>query len=234
MKVSLVSFTQPVLTGHETREGRGGQDLSALTPEQLIVYCARVSSPQNQSNLDTAPKLLAYLIKNKHWSPFEMADLTVEVETSRAIAAQILRHWSFSFQEFSQRYATASMGFEIYEARLQGKTNRQGSTTEGVDEELSEWWRIMQDVHYRECEAAYQKALAKGIAKELARMLLPLATRTVLYMKASVRDWLFYLQARTDPHAQVEHQLVAKEILSLFKDLFPYTSEAFFGAKENE
>ncbi len=225
MYVKMVSVTRPELY-IPVREGSSMSE--RMTPEELITYCARVSSPQNQNNLDTATKLLRYLITNKHWSPFEMSNFCVEVETSRAIAAQVLRHWSFSFQEFSQRYATASMGFEIYEARLQGATNRQGSTSEGVSPELAEWWDMTQHGHYERCEKLYQEALERGIAKELARMLLPLATRTVLYMNASVRDWLFYLQARTDHHAQIEHQLVANAILEVFKQYFPVTCEAFF------
>lgn len=221
MQVKLVSVTQPLLSEKES--------LTHMTPEQLIVYCARVSSPTNQDNLDTSEKLLRFLIRNKHWSPFEMCDLTVEVETSRAIVAQILRHWSISFQEFSLRYAQAGNGFEVCAARLQGATNRQSSKEEGVSEELAAWWRISQEAHYEACNRLYQEALDRGIAKELARMVLPMATRTRIYMKASVRDWLFYLQARLDPHAQTEHRLVARDILFYFRAWFPTVCDAFFG-----
>jgi thymidylate synthase (FAD) len=226
MKVELISVTAPQIRADPTCE-----DYTPDTsPEELIVYCARVSSPQNQTNALTAPRLLRYLVEHRHWSPFEMVDMCVEVETSRAIAAQILRHWSLSFQEFSQRYAQASLGFEIYPARLQGEKNRQaGGAPDEVPYTLACWWDDAQREHYAACEKLYEEALRRGIARELARMLLPLATRTRLYIKGSVRDWIFYLQARTAPDAQFEHREIAAAILPIFRELFPNTAEAIFG-----
>jgi thymidylate synthase (FAD) len=217
MHVELVSLTTPY-AGHA--------DVAPLSPEELIVYCARVSSPQNQTNTLTAPKLIRYLIEHKHYSPFEMCDVAFEVETSRAIAAQILRHWSLSFQEFSQRYATASLGFEIYPARLQAEKNRQGSAVEAPSGDLAEWWELKQTTHYALCELEYEAALHRGIARELARMLLPLATRTRLYIKGDVRSWIFYLKARLAADAQFEHREVAAAILPIFAKLFPNVAEA--------
>lgn len=201
-----------------------GQGL-AEEPEDLITYTARVSSPKNQENFGTAPQLLKYLIEHKHWSPFEMADLTVEIETSRAIAAQILRHRSFSFQEFSQRYAEANMGFETYPARRQDKKNRQNSIDD-LPPNVQGFWRDAQKMTQKFCEEWYQNALDEGIAKELARMLLPMSVTTRIYMKGSVRSWIHYLQVRDADGVQQEHREIAQEIKNIFCLMYPHTSEA--------
>ena len=192
--------------------------------EELIVYTARVSSPQNQENMDTAPRLLAYLIKHKHWSPFSMADLTVEIETSRAIAAQILRHKSFDFQELSQRYSEVTE-FETYEARSQDSKNRQNSIDD-LSHETKEWFRGEQEVTFKVQMEVYQNALRKGVAKECARFLLPLSTRTKLYMKGSCRSFIHYLQVRTDASTQLEHREIALAIKEIFIQQFPNTAAA--------
>lgn len=206
--VRLISST----TGNE----RDGED--------LIAFTARVSNPANQMNQETAPRLLKYLIKNKHWSPFEMVHMTVEIETSRAIAAQILRHRSFSFQEFSQRYAQATE-FLTYEARSQDPKNRQNSV-DNLDEATREWFRAAQNALHRYCEGLYFAALEKGIAKEQARFLLPLGTKTKLYMCGSARSWIHYIQLRTEAGTQLEHREIAEGCKKIFCDLFPATAEA--------
>jgi thymidylate synthase (FAD) len=218
MRVQLVSLTQPVI------DGKVGSS-AITTPEELIVYTARVSNPANQMNTKSAPRLLAYLVKNRHWSPFEMVSMTVEIETSRAIAAQILRHRSFSFQEFSQRYAKASLGTEIYEARRQDDKNRQNSID---DMELSQkaWFVAAQQEVALVSQSHYDIALARGIAKEQARMLLPLSTTTRMYMSGTVRSWIHYLQVRTDPGTQKEHRDVALAVQKIFAAQFPNVSEA--------
>ena len=190
--------------------------------EGLIAYCARVSSP-NQDNPDYE-KLLAYCIKHKHWSIFEMADMTVEIITSRAISPQLLRHKSFCFQEHSQRYAQVQ-GFETYEPRRQDSKDRQNSIDD-LDQETKAWFLKLQWRIQAEAEAAYDKAISKGIARECARILLPLGTETRLYMKGSVRSWIHYLQVRTDPSTQKEHRDIAESILDIFKKEFPVTSKA--------
>lgn len=214
MKVSLVSVTEPALL-----------ELPAATAEDLIVYAARVSSPQNQENIETAPKLLRYLIKNGHWSPFEMVDMTVEIETSRAIAAQILRHRSFSFQEFSQRYAEADLGFERTYPRRQDPKNRQ-SSIDDMDEYDFLFFETAQKEVEKTARSFYDQALKMGIAKECARFLLPLSTTTRLYMKGSVRSFIHYLQARTHPSTQKEHRDVAEAVKVIFKQHFPNVAAA--------
>lgn len=207
MQVSLVSKTSPVIHDAE------GQLLSA---EQLIVYCARVSNPENQLNTSTAPKLLAFCIRKKHWSPFSMADLTVEVKTSRAIAQQIIRHVSLSVQEFSQRYAVVQAS-EPIELRRQGSKNRQGGEQLLDDPALDV--QVME--HVQNSFALYDKLLAKGASKETARFVLPLSTQTTLYLKGSVRSWIHYLTVREAPDAQKEHRYVAHAIRSIFVEHFP-------------
>jgi len=212
MNVSLVSITKSLLNSVE------------LTPEQLIVYIARVSNPSNQLNTETSDKLLAYLIKHKHWSPFEMVDMTVEIVTSRTIAAQILRHRSFSFQEFSQRYAEVTE-IEPVELRKTGATNRQSSLEvfdptiliHVVDIPASE----LINSHFISSQQLYTDLLQAGVAKECARMVLPLSTQTTIYMKGSVRSWIHYLQIRCDVHTQLEHREIANSILEVFKVHFP-------------
>lgn len=197
------------------------EDMSA---DELLAYIARVSSPQNQKNLDTMPKLLRYCYDNKHWSVFEQADLTVEITTSRTIAHQILRHRSFCFQERSQRYAKA-LNCEVYEARRQDTKNRQNSFDDLSDVDVL-WFNTAQADIWRQCEGAYQEALSRGIAKECARFLLPEATQTTLYMKGNVRSWIHYILIRTHEHAQKEHRDVAEEIKKIFIEQFPMVSEA--------
>lgn len=198
--------------------------------DELIAFCARVSSPQNQTNFETAPKLIAYLIKHKHWSPFEMAGMCVEITTSRAIAQQILRHRSFSFQEFSQRYATAT-AFEPIELRRQGTKNRQGGeevidpgiiNPNGTDCIASD----AIDRHLIASKYLYDNLIEAGVAKECARFVLPLTTQTTLYMNGTVRSWIHYLEQRLDNHAQKEHRLIAEEIQGIFKEQYPKTSQA--------
>ncbi len=198
-----------------------------MSPEDLMVYCARVSSPANQANLETGGRLLRYCIKNGHWSVFEMADMTVEIETSRAIAAQILRHRSFTFQEFSQRYAKADLGFEDVRPRKQDEKNRQNSTDDL--EGCAQFWfeQYLSEIQGK-AEEYYQNCLRMGIAKESARFLLPLSTTTRLYMKGSVRSWIHYLQARTHGSTQKEHRDIAELIKLEFKTQFPITHEAVF------
>lgn len=213
MQVRLVSITQSQI---KTQDGS-----RFLSPEEHIVYCARVSNPSNQLNLETAPKLLAYCILNKHWSIFEQVDFGVEVVTSRAIAAQILRHRSFAFQEFSQRYSAAT-AFEPIELRFQAEKNRQSSLLPVTDTYLNE--KVI--AHIGLANDLYQELLENKVAKETARFILPLSTQTTLYMKGSVRSWIHYLQLRTDKHTQKEHQLVASEIQRIFIEQFPDISAA--------
>jgi thymidylate synthase (FAD) len=197
------------------------------TAEDLIVYTARVSNPSNQGNVETGGRLIQYCIDHGHWSVFETASMTVEIETTRAIAAQLLRHRSFTFQEFSQRYCDVqALGRPtVPTARMQDRKNRQ-SSLKSDDEALKEWWiseagRVMDDA-----QALYESALEKGIAKEVARFVLPLATPTRLYMTGSVRSWLHYLKARLDPATQQEHRQVAIDVADIFSETFPVISEA--------
>jgi thymidylate synthase (FAD) len=196
-------------------------DLSGFTPEELIVYIARVSNPSNQLNKETAHKLIRYLIKHKHWSPFEFVDMTVEITTRRSIAAQILRHWSFSFQEFSQRYSTVTKVQPI-ELRKQAEKNRQSSADALNDEELK---RLAEDVQLFAVEV-YNAMLEAGVAREVARDVLPLSTETTMYMKGSVRDWIHYLELRTSEDTQKEHRDIANAIMELFKENFPNIHQA--------
>jgi len=213
MQVKLVSITQPTL--QLKRQG-------IKTPEDLIVYCARVSNPSNQFNNQTAPKLTQYLIKHKHWSPFEMVDMTVEIKTSRAIAAQILRHRSFSFQEFSQRYSEAA-NLEPIEWRMQGETNRQvGDEKFKLESELDD----AIDYFLSTSVEVYNHLIDKGVAKECARMILPLCTETTMYMKGSIRSLIHYIQIRTAQETQKEHREIAEEIKSIFISKFPNVAEA--------
>lgn len=193
------------------------------TAEDLMVYCARVSSPQNQDNHATGAKLLKYCFDNGHWSVFEMADFTVEIETSVAVSRQLLRHKSFSWQEFSQRYADASqLGFEDAECRIQDERNRQNSlpVTENYSS-TQEWFDSQVEWVKREARYTYENALAMGVAKECARMILPMCTTTRLYMKGSVRSWLTYFMVRLDKATQKEHRDVAQAIFEEFKKYFP-------------
>ena len=177
--------------------------------EEKVAYCARVSNPENQHNHDTAPKLLKYLMKHKHWSPFEMANVCMEIETTRDIARQILRHRSFSFQEFSQRYAVVN-DFSFRDCRVQDEKNRQNSFV-SVDPELNNWWRATQLRVQQEAEFMYRAALNRGVAKEQARALLPEGMAVSrMYMNGTLRSWLHYIEVRTDPSTQKEHREVAE------------------------
>ena len=178
--------------------------------EALVAYMARVSNPGNQDNPESAPKLIKYLAKNNHWSPFEMVNICMEIETTRDIARQILRHRSFSFQEFSQRYAEVPQdGFEYGEARLQDTKNRQNSL-ESDDSYLKNWWVAMQHRAVADAEYLYQEALKKGIAKEVARKVLPEGlTKSRMYMNGTLRSWLHYVAIRCDSSTQKEHREVA-------------------------
>lgn len=223
MQVKLISITEAKIEDQK------------LTPEQLIVYIARVSNPANQLNSDTATKLIAYLVKNKHWSPFEQVDACFEIVTSRGIAQQILRHRSFSFQEFSQRYAEVTE-MEPIQLRKAGTTNRQ-SSTEAFDPNLKWYGLFNHDDNIgpaseiiaemlQHCQSLYQKLLEAGVAKETARFVLPITTQTKIYMKGSIRSWIHYLQIRCDEHTQLEHQQIALEIKEIFKQNFPNIAEA--------
>ncbi len=214
MNVKLVSVTESVVEDKK------------MTAEELLVYIARVSNPNNQLNTDTSDKLIGYMIKNKHWSPFDMINMCVEVTTSKAVGIQILRHWSIKPQEFSQRYAEV-VDIEPIELRKQGVTNRQVGD-EVFDPMIgdhmcaSEW--ISEFIS--ETQYLYKRLLQAGVAKECARMILPMATSTTLYLNGSVRSWIHYLEQRTSVHAQSEHRDVAKLIEAIFKEQFPMTSKA--------
>ena len=194
--------------------------------EHLIVKMARVSNPANADNLETAPKLLRYLIRHQHWSPFEMASLCVRIDTERDIAAQILRHRSFSFQEFSTRYAEAQQP-EVPAFRRQDTTNRQNSIDD-LDQVLrAEFSRRTIDL-FLEATALYRDMIRHGVAKETARRILPLSTRTTLYMHGTLRSWIHYLKVRCAPETQREHRQVADACLAVFTQQFPIISEAAF------
>ena len=177
--------------------------------EDLVAYMARVSAPENQDNKDTAPKLIKYLIKHKHWSPLEMVNICMEIETTRDIARQILRHRSFSFQEFSQRYAVVG-NYELSEIRMQDVKNRQNSL-ETDNLHLAYWWEGAQNRVLNDAKFMYESALAKGIAKEVARKLLPEGlTMSRMYMNGTLRSWLHYIDIRCDVATQKEHREVAE------------------------
>ena len=192
--------------------------------EQKVAYCARVSNPDNQLNNETAPKLLKYLLKHKHFSPFEMANVCMEIETTRDIARQILRHRSFSFQEFSQRYAVVN-DFDLRECRLQDMKNRQNSL-QVDDAEMQNWWNAAQLRVQQEAEFMYQAALNRGVAKEQARALLPEGMAVSrMYMNGTLRSWLHYIEVRTDPSTQKEHRDVAEACKTVLSVLCPSLME---------
>jgi len=213
MSVSLVGMTQPsAATG-------------CYTANQLIAYVARVSNPENQNNDKTASKLLKYLIKHEHWSPFEMVSATLEIKTTRDISRQIIRHRSFSFQEFSQRYAE-STNFETRECRLQDQTNRQNSI-ETEDRELAEWWKMAQKELIQKSKLVYQTALDHGIAKEQARAVLPEGnTETTLYMSGTLRSWIHYCKLRMSNGTQKEHMIIADQCWDVLSQHFPDVAKA--------
>jgi thymidylate synthase (FAD) len=195
------------------------------TANELVAWAARVSNPSNQNNTATAPKLVRYLIQNQHWSPLEMVHVSMEIRTTRDIARQILRHRSFSFQEFSQRYAdpTKDLGFVTREARLQDAKNRQNSVELTPDENrLAEEWNVMQKQALNAANMAYQWAIERGIAKEQARVVLPEGnTESVMIMAGSLRSWVHYCQLRMDKATQKEHRIVAEQCWEIIGQHFP-------------
>jgi thymidylate synthase (FAD) len=204
MPVKLISYSK----------GQNGDLL------QEVAYCARVSNPSNQANEETSEKLLKYLMKHKHWSPFEMVSVCLEIKTTRDIARQILRHRSFSFQEFSQRYAEAN-DYTTRKAREQDKKNRQNST-EFEDREIVEWFNMQQMKLIRGVKELYTEALGKGIAKEQARAILPEGmTESTLYMNGTLRSWMHYIDLRTANGTQKEHMDIASECADAIEEVFP-------------
>ena len=203
--------------------------LISITPkaEELIAYCARVSNPANQNNQETAPRLLRYLINHKHWSPFELAHMVVEINTTRSIAAQILRHRSFSFQEFSQRYAQVTAPPEIPDLRRQDTKNRQNSIDD-LDEVVKKHFEYDIGKVYGDCYNLYHRLLEAGVAKECAREVLPMASPTKLYMAGSIRSWLHYVDLRAANGTQKEHQQIALQIKDILAKELPSVYEAAF------
>lgn len=198
--------------------------------EDIISFCARVSNPSNQTQFNTSEKLLRYCVRNSHWSVFETVSLTMEIECPRDIARQILRHRSFSFQEFSQRYAEAT-SFITRECRLQDTTNRQNST-EINDDELASWWEDSQNELLTQIDYFYKRALEKGIAKEVARCILPEGlTMSKMYMNGTLRSWSHYIDLRQDNGTQKEHREAALKCKEVIKEYFPTLIEML--GKEN-
>lgn len=223
MKVSLVSYSQPQAHVIET----GINDM-----QDLVAFCARVSNPSNQYNTETSEKLIKYLIKNLHWSPLEMVSVCLEINTTRDIARQLLRHRSFSFQEFSQRYAdpTKDLDFVLREARLQDTKNRQNSIDiMGLtlnEQNIIEQWKRKQEAVIAEAEHAYEWAIANGIAKEQARVVLPEGnTVSRLYVNGTLRSWIHYIQVRSDISTQKEHREIAKVCAKVISEIFPMMKE---------
>lgn len=210
MTVKLIAMTEPMIDGWDA-EGA----------EQLVAYCARVSNPANQDNPDSE-RLLKYLVRNKHWSPFEMVNIVLEIKTTRDIARQILRHRSFSFQEFSQRYAVPDFQeFTMREARLQDNKNRQNSI-ETDDSELADWWRIEQEELLEKAVDLYAQAIDAGIAKEVARSVLPEGmSPTIMYMNGSLRSWIHYCELRMGNGTQKEHREIATQCWNIITEQFP-------------
>jgi thymidylate synthase (FAD) len=221
VKVKLVSYSQPTEAFAEV-----GID----NAQELIAYCARVSNPANQLNTETSEKLIRYLIKHAHWSPLEMVSVCLEIETTRDIARQILRHRSFSFQEFSQRYAVADLGWELKEARLQDTKNRQNSIElSGLtlkEQTLMEQWKHKQEQLIQDAEYAYDWAINNGIAKEQARAVLPEGiTTSRLYMQGTLRSWIHYIELRSGPETQKEHRQIALSCADAIQPIFPMIQE---------
>lgn len=203
-------------------------ELISITPgaEEVISYCARVSNPNNQLNFNSSEKLIKYLIDNKHWSPFEMGSMTLQIKTSRGIAPQILRHRSFTFQEFSQRYAAVDEdGITIYVARRQDIKNRQNSTDD-LPEEIKKEWHERQLSNWKQSFEHYQWALDNNIAKECARFVLPLGTSSTLYMSGTIRSWIHYIELRSANGTQKEHMDIAEACKEIFKKELPALSKA--------
>jgi len=219
-KAKLIAVTQPVVEG-------------ISDAKELIAFCARVSNPSNQMNMATADKLLNYLVKYKHWSPLEMCNAVVEVDSPRDIARQLLRHRSFSFQEFSQRYAdvtTLEDAFCLRDLRMQDTKNRQNSV-ETSDEELSDWWKLQQENILSGISIIYKEALSKGVAKEVARVILPEGlTMSRLYVNGTIRSYLHYLEVRLEQGvSQHEHVVLARVIAESVNKAFPCVEETWHG-----
>lgn len=218
MNVKLISYSKPA----KELVTEGLYDV-----QELIAYCARVSNPSNQLSLATSEKLIKYLIKHQHWSPLEMVSACLEIETTRDIARQILRHRSFSFQEFSQRYAdpTKELSFVLRDARLQDEKNRQNSI-ETDNLALKAWWEERQKRVIEEAKNAYEWAIAHGIAKEQARAVLPEGlTISRLYMNGTLRSWIHYIQLRSANGTQKEHIEIAKACAQVITEILPLTSQ---------
>jgi thymidylate synthase (FAD) len=214
MKIELISYSQP-------------ESYFAENMTELVAFCARISNPSNQSNKDTSEKLIRYLVKNQHWSPLEMVSMCLEIETTRDIARQILRHRSFSFQEFSQRYAdpTQDLDFVLREARLQDTKNRQNSI-EIDDIGLQRRWEEQQQFVINSAKNAYAWAIANGIAKEQARAVLPEGnTVSRLYMNGTLRSWIHYIQLRSANGTQKEHREIAHKCAEVIAKVFPMANE---------
>ena len=218
MNVRLLSYSQPT----DEFRSMGLQDA-----QELIAYCARVSNPANQLNTETSEKLIRYLIRHSHWSPLEMVSACIEITTTRDIARQILRHRSFSFQEFSQRYAdpTQDLGFVLREARLQDTANRQNSIMVD-DPELETWWHDQQQLLIEQVKYIYATAINRGIAKEQARAVLPEGlTESRLYMNGTLRSWIHFIELRSANGTQREHQDVAVACAKVIAEIFPMATE---------
>ncbi len=212
-KVRVISYSKPAI----------GVDLKDDLL-QMVAYCARVSNPENQNNEETAEKLVKYLIKHQHWSPLEMASVCMEIDTTRDIARQILRHRSFSFQEFSQRYADPikDLSFVTREARMQDNKNRQNSVVLGSDDPIHHIWESYQEVIIERCKHAYEWAIDAGIAKEQARAILPEGlTMSRMYVNGTLRSWIHYIQLRAANGTQKEHQEIAKACAEAIYQIFP-------------
>lgn len=218
MNVRMISYSKP--SEEMFQEG-------LVDVQELVAFCARVSNPSNQFNTDTSEKLIKYLIKHQHWSPLEMVSACLEIETTRDIARQILRHRSFSFQEFSQRYAdpTKDLSFVLREARLQDTKNRQNSVeTENLA--LQTFWETQQQRVLEAAKSAYEWAIQNGIAKEQARAVLPEGlTVSRLYMNGTLRSWIHFIELRSANGTQKEHQLVARECARIIAEVFPLANE---------
>ena len=193
---------------------------STTDGDNLVAYMARVSNPANQDNTSTAPRLINYLIKHKHWSPFEMVSMCIKINTTRSIAAQILRHRSFSFQEFSQRYAPVTSDPVVQDLRLQDHSNRQNSI-DSMNEYDKQQFQLQLKQHYEQSHWLYNQLLTAGVAKECARDVLPLSTPTVLYMHGNLRSWLTYADLRSANGTQLEHKLIADQVKELIAVHFP-------------
>jgi thymidylate synthase (FAD) len=213
MSVKLIGRTVPVVDF--------GDRINIDTAEQLIVYMARVSNPESQQAGDNPERLLAYLVRHRHWSPFEMVSLTMEIQAPRDISRQILRHRSFSFQEFSQRYAEVTE-FAARECRLQDQKNRQSSIECGEDDKLAAWWKRIQQQVIEQSQMIYDGAIASGIAREVARCILPEGlTMSRLYMHGTLRSWIHYCLVRMEPGTQKEHRQIAERCWEIVRQEFP-------------